>query len=35
MDDIYYAIETRNPELIEQWLYAAFEAGYVEGKNEQ
>jgi hypothetical protein len=33
IDDIYYAVETRNPQLIEQWLYAAFEAGYEEGKK--
>jgi len=34
IDDIYYAVETRNPQLIEQWLYAAFEAGYEEGKDD-
>ena len=33
IDDIYYAVSTRNPELIEQWLYSAFEAGYEEGKK--
>lgn len=33
IDDIYYAVETRNPQLIEQWLYAAFEAGYEEGRK--
>ena len=35
IDDIYYAVKTRNPQLIEQWLYAAFEAGYEASKNEK
>lgn len=28
IDDLFYASETNNIEMIRQWLYAAFEAGY-------
>lgn len=28
IDDLFYASETNNVEMIKQWLYAAFEAGY-------
>jgi len=35
IDDIYYAVNTGNVQLIKQWLYAAFEAGYEVSKNEK
>lgn len=28
IDDLFYASETNNVEMIRQWMYAAFEAGY-------